>query len=315
MKTKEIKKLAEKLKRKLRQRKMNYEEIMDEFGIEYREAASLIYHLREDGTEVPYDTQENNTRYFWVPKTPMRQDQFKSYQLDKTGSGWHKIGVVSDTHLGSKYEDLASLEDVYDKMEDEAVELVLHAGDVTDGDGKVYRGHLNNIRVYGYHNLLDYSEKNYPSRDGVKTAAIAGNHDMSFWKHGGADILKSLCSRRGDIEYLGQETATVDLDGLQVYIVHPSGGVPYARSYRAQKTVEQMVNKPDVMISGHRHIAMYMPYLDVHTLEAGCFQEQTPYLARKGLFPEIGGWILEYKLDDDGVLEEMKPRWLDYRKQ
>jgi len=87
--------------------------------------------------------------------------------------------------------------------------------------------------------------------------------------------------------------------------MHPSGGIPYARSYRLQKVVEQIAPelKPHILFLGHLHAACWLPaYRNVESIMVGCFESQTPYLREKALFPLIAGAIFEYQKDEDGLI-------------
>ncbi len=85
--------------------------------------------------------------------------------------------------------------------------------------------------------------------------------------------------------------------------MHGDSGNTYARSYRMQKIIEQAAPeaKPDVLVLGHYHTNVLLPeYRNVTGLQLGCFQAQTPYLVRKGLYPEVSGWIVEFKVNNKG---------------
>ena len=47
-------------------------------------------------------------------------------------------------------------------------------------------------------------------------------------------------------------------------------------------------------------------------LQAGCFQGQTAYLKEHGLYPAIGGWVLECTLTDTGLLQQIAPHWIGF---
>lgn len=308
----ELKKKLTKLKRLLKTGKYDYEAIQDMLDVDYDYARKLVQLLRDKGIEVRFDVHKGR-RYFYIPDAPDEINGSHYFRVPADKDGYFKIAIIGDTHLGSKYEALEELHDFYDLLEKERVPLVIHAGDLTDGNGKQYQGHLNEIKVYGFENLLEYVVNNYPKREGIKTVVISGNHDLSFWKQNGVDLVKAVSRERDDILYAGQLYATIEVNGVKIYVVHPDGGICYSRSYRLQKMIEQMEQRPDIVVRGHLHISMYLPYLGVHGFEAGCFQRQTPYLARKGLRPEIGGWIIELKVED-GKIKEIKPRWISYGK-
>lgn len=130
-----------------------------------------------------------------------------------------------------------------------------------------------------------------------------GNHDESHYKTSGHDIGLMLSRRRNDMNYYGFYGAKIDICGVKnlLYINHGAGGGAYARSYNLQKFVEQMApdQKPFMLFQGHYHTMCWLPmYRNVSSWRTPCFQSQTPYLKRKGLYPEIGGLIVEFKIYD-----------------
>ena len=71
----------------------------------------------KDGEFVKYDKTK-------VIDTPLNISTNKSHV---------KIGFLSDTHLGSIYDDVISLKKLYSIAEDKNIDYMFHAGDVTDG--------------------------------------------------------------------------------------------------------------------------------------------------------------------------------------
>ena len=133
-----------------------------------------------------------------------------------------RLGVVSDTHLGSQYQALAELEAVYDEFACRGVSAVMHAGDVFAGVG-MYRGQETDEllpAVDTYSRQVDYAEAEYPARDGITTYMIAGNHDLDgAFSRSLSSPVRALASRRRDITYLGDDRASVELtNGATVMI-------------------------------------------------------------------------------------------------
>jgi predicted phosphodiesterase len=215
-----------------------------------------------------------------------------------------RLGVVSDTHLGSQKQQLTYLRMFYRRAADRGVKIILHGGDLCDGDGRVYPGQQYDLFVHGYRKQLDYIAEHYPRQEGVTTYVIAGNHDWSFYQRGGADILAALAERRSDIRYLGPMSARLNFDGITVQLIHLKSGLTYARSYRLQKVIEQMApeQKTNMLFAGDRHSWAHIPqYRNVYGWQLGCFQAQTEYEKRLGLFPEIGGIIVEVDYGTEGA--------------
>jgi len=222
-----------------------------------------------------------------------------------------RVGVVSDTHLCSKEQQLTFLHDAYAYFEREGIDLVLHPGDLHAGNGKVYRGQIYDMFIHGFDERVEYVIEYYPRVEGVTTKLIAGNHDLADLKESGHDFCRAVCDRRPDLHYLGQRGAYVIVHGVRFYLMHPDGGVPYARSYRLQKVIEQFAPeaKPNVLLMGHLHVVDVLPkYRNVTGLICGCFEAQTSYLKAKGLNPEIGFWVLDVTANDQGIAS-VKIEW------
>lgn len=166
----------------------------------------------------------------------------------------------------------------------------------------MYRGQEYELFVHGADAQRDYVIENYPS--GIRTYMISGNHDASFWAVSGYNIVQAICSARNDLVFLGDDYAIYMVGKIKIALMHGGGGVAYARSYKLQKIIEQIApeNKPNMLFLGHYHVEAILPmYRNVLGIQLPCFQSQTPYLARKGLYPEVGGWIIEFGTDNKGL--------------
>lgn len=220
-----------------------------------------------------------------------------------------KLAVISCTQLGSKFQQLTHLKTFYQYIQEEGVKAVLHLGDMVDGID-VYRGHEYELFLHGAKAQKDYCIEHYPRMEnGGKTFVITGNHDHSFMKKAGEEILEGIAKEREDIEYLGMYGAYPQIGGLNIYMQHGGSGVSYARSYRLQKNVEQFSPdaKPDIYFLGHYHVSCALfEYRNVTSFMIPCFQSQTPFLRRKALYPEIGGLIIEFTVNNKPVAKGRK---------
>jgi predicted phosphodiesterase len=221
---------------------------------------------------------------------------------------WIRMGVVSDTHLCSRFQQLTALHEAYAVFEAEGIGDVLHAGDISDGQN-VYPGHTFEIAVHGADAQADYIVENYPKVEGVETHFISGNHDEDHWKRSGFDIGRHIARERPDMEYLGTSGATVSVGGIDIYLWHGAGGVAYARSYKIQRRIEQFSpqEKPRVLLVGHWHCQCVLPmYRNVFAIQLGCLQAQTTFEKRLGLYPEVTYGILDILPDDVGGIARVR---------
>ena len=216
------------------------------------------------------------------------------------------IGVVSDTHLGSNCQQITLLHEAYNIMRLRGIKTVLHAGDVVEGNGKLFRGQVYEMFLHGADAMIDYTVKYYPKFKGMTTYIMGGSHDYSFFKEGGTDVLMRIAEQREDIQNLGMFGAYMKIGRLLIYIMHGTGGNAYARSYKMQKIIEQIPpeKKPHILLLGHYHTQCHLPtYRNVAGFQLPCFQTQTNYLMAKALFPEVGFLILTITPNAKGIFK------------
>jgi predicted phosphodiesterase len=239
----------------------------------------------------------------------MKQIKLEAYQ-----GKWYRFGFVTDTQLGSKYEKLDLLNAAYKVFRNEGIQVVLHAGDLLDGE-KMYRGQEYELHTHGFKNQVAYAVQHYPKFKGMVTYFILGNHDLSFYKRAGAEVGEAIAEKRKDMIYLGQEEADVSLNDIKIRLVHPSSGTAYAISYKIQKYIESLSGgqKPHIMLFGHYHKSEFLPcYRSVFAIQGGCLQGQTAFMRRMSISAHIGFWICEFLVDNVGSLVRFKAEFFAY---
>lgn len=238
--------------------------------------------------------------------------QEKRVKLAPKSVKHHRFGVVSDTHMGSKYQQLTYLHEFYDLCKKEKIDTVLHVGDLVHGSPKMHRDMILESFVHGADAQTEYAITNYPKVPGITTHLIAGNHDTSFWEDSGTDVVAAFCKQREDCHYLGRRGAFIEMGGVSIYLWHPRGGGAYALSYKLQKFVEQVApdQKPHMVLTGHWHSPAHIPaYRNVEAFRLPCYQSQTPFEKTLALHPVIGGVILDMWTSPDGI-EDLQTKWV-----
>ena len=238
----------------------------------------------------------------------------KDHTADWNGNNVICFGLIGDTQMGSKYSQISYLHKFYDICANRNIVDIYHTGDITDGL-KMRPGHEYELYCVSADELKNDVVKNYPKYYGITTHFITGNHDASLYKHVGYDIGQAIDNQRDDMKYLGRDCAVVHLTpNCTLELRHPWDGTAYAISYKPQKMIEAMESdsKPNILAIGHYHKAEYIFYRNVHCLQTGCFQSQTPFTRGKGISVHLGGWIITVQVDANGYIQRIIPEFIPF---
>jgi len=232
---------------------------------------------------------ENNEQYIKELEQNNRVLQEKVNELTKTEkqqidfSGKRcRIGVMSDSHKASLYEEQPLEDRLIKYFNDKKVDMVLHAGDFLDGE-KMYKGHEYELAKYGADAQIQHAVETFPYSK-APVYFITGNHDGAYWKTAGIDVGQRLDAERDDLHYVGAEQRTIQLKpNADIMLMHPGGGCSYAFSYKPQKLIESFSGgeKPNILLSGHYHKFNHLFYRNVQGFMVPCTQNQTPFMKRK----------------------------------
>lgn len=291
------------------------EELSDHFDIGVGKIRSIIEELSAQGHNFKTD---NGVVVF---SNIIQKSDSTQVDIKKMSTGYFKFGAIGDNHLCSRYARLDVLNALYDLYEAEGVKVVYNTGNWIDGEARFNKHDLN---THGMDNQINYFVENYPKRKGIKTYFIAGDdHEGWYTQREGIDIgkyaeIKARQAGRDDLIYLGYMEADVIIPAKNgqtvIRILHPGGGSSYAISYTIQKIVEsyQGGEKPHVLLAGHYHKADYVFCREVHCVQTGTTQDQSPFMRKKKLAAHLGGWIIEMQTDDNGVVTRFKQEFMPF---
>lgn len=241
--------------------------------------------------------------------------EFGRLPLEAINTGdWFKYGLVGDTHLCCKEERLAELHTTYDLFKQEGVTTVFHAGNIVDGYIPKING--NSVFATGISSQSQYVIDNYPQREGITTYFITGDDHEGWWQKNGDFnfgaylAMKAKDQGRNDLQYIGHVESDVEIKSKSrgkgsvstiIKVQHPGGGSAYSRSYTGQKQVEAFEGgeKPDILVQGHYHVSNMMNDRNIYVISLPGFQDQTIFARKKRLRMEVGGGIVEFKVNPD----------------
>ena len=229
------------------------------------------------------------------------------------------IGLVSDTHIGNRENQLHSLYDFYNEAARRGIKDIYHGGDISDGfyniPTRITYPEQTPFKTFDAQGL--YILKAYPYKRGIVTHLITGNHDLSHIRNGGANIGNWLEASRKDIEYLGHNEATVLIDDvLKLGLRHPIDGSSKSFSYKVQNKIENMPSgdKENILAYAHYHKYYYSMIRNTHTFMLPAFCAATQFERDAGLLNYVGGVFLTVYYDSRNgnvIYLEAEPRLYD----
>lgn len=238
--------------------------------------------------------------------------------------GTFLFGFTSDNHLGSKYSRLDVLNSLYDEFAAQKVDRVFNAGNWIDGEARFNK---HDLLVHGFENQLRYLAEHYPQRKGIVTHAVAGD-DHEGWtaQREGLDpgrAAERMMRDAGRTDWVdhGYMEAFIRLKNAKtgkstmLHLMHPGGGSAYATSYTVQKIVEGYDGgeKPAVLLAGHYHKLSYNLVRNVHAIQTGTTQDQTPFMRKKKISAHVGGGICQLRQDPDtGAIIACRTEFLNF---
>jgi predicted phosphodiesterase len=229
-----------------------------------------------------------------------------------------RFGAFADAHIGH----MCFREDVFDaavaSFRQESVDFVLNAGDTLEGmSGR--EGHIYELLHMGYSEQMKEFGSQFEKFGDTPVYSIEAQNSHSGWfnnkANAGVDIGEELQKASPPYQFVGYDDQDFVLDsGLIIRLTHPGGGTAYAISYRAQKYIESLSGgkKPHIVIQGHFHKALYIFYRNIHFFDAGCLQEQSPYLKKLRSPAMLGYWVIDVKYNKTNWCCEVTPKFYPF---
>lgn len=281
---------------------ISIEYFMDKFHCNFQELKGILELCKIYGKEV-YLEANGDTIIFKKPtlkKITSTKGKFSLDELIHT-----ELLVVSDTHFGNNHQQLHLLNNVYEEAYNRGITTALHVGDMVDGNYTNRPEQPRQQFLHGFDEQVGYVVDMYPKVSGITTKYILGSHDETHYKNGQATVNKWLSYCRPDMEFLGQDTGTVVINGVKIVLDHPGGGSAQALSYKPQKRIEILESgtKPKILLIGHYHKSYSFVYRNVRGINVPCFCDKTQFQQKQGLLNVVGAYFLDIYSDKYGNIQ------------
>ncbi len=275
-------------------------------------------NIKSDTINKPDNLEDKKQRLFEQIKDKLSYEELKmisksidpsktttkseiNLNLDKNSV---KIGVFTDSHIGSVYFKEEWWDYALKTFEDSGVDFICHVGDLTEGLSE-RKGHWYDLTHIGYE-----AQKNYAiellNRTTIPIYGIDGNHDRWYIKSANAVICKDVERGVKHYTFLGSDEGDIHLnDNVSIKLWHGEDGSSYATSYRIQKLIESFSvgEEPDVLLCGHTHKTVFMPNeRNVFAFGAGSMCSQSKWMRSKRLANHSGFWVIDINFNEEKVL-------------
>lgn len=272
------------------------DDICKELQLSKEELFSLLRKISDSG--IPLNVLNGGILTFKSAETIK-----KPYNI-KMGKGHIRLGLIGDTHLASKYDDLDLLNRIYDKAEKRKIDAIFHSGDLVDGIVSV-PNYFENLKEETYTGQMKYVIDKYPKYSG-KTFAISGNHD-DYWTHlTGKEIIKDISKERKDIVYLGPSKRIIYIDGLKINVLH--GRFKQEGKVKSVKTLIDIIpeeKRPHFIHLGHYHTSLADTYEGVQFFRTSSLVRESPYNMNRMHINEQSIYWIDVYFDDDGKVDKI----------
>jgi len=285
---------------------MSIETFMEKFHISSNELKGLLELCRLYGKDITIE-RVNDTKVF--KKNTLRSHSTSKASIIEPRLNHNQICVVSDTHIGNIHNQIHLLNNIYQEAYNRGISIVLHVGDVVDGN---YPNRPESPRqqfLHGFDEQAGYVVDMYPEIDGLKTYYILGSHDETHYKNGQSTINNWISRCRKDMIYLGQDIGEFKLDNIKIVLDHPGGGSAKSLSYKPQQRIERLEShtKPKILLIGHYHKSYSFVYRNVQCISVPALCDTTQFQQKQGLSNYLGAYFLDIYSDKNGNIEYFEP--------
>jgi predicted MPP superfamily phosphohydrolase/biotin operon repressor len=215
-----------------------------------------------------------------------------------------RIGLASETHIGSKYSSANLLGAAWEIFDSYNTDLIILVGDLFVG--KEYKRKLEEVLVKSSSDQIELARRIFPySNIGLKTHVVAGPQDVLYERGRTINLVQELRKVRRDIIPEGVGIHKFPIYDTNVQIIAENSVTyeknPIGKTYDLQRRMENLEvekGKKTVLTLGGYHSFAVIPYRNgiVYGILLPSLISQTPSLARKNINPIIGVVLVELSL-------------------
>ena len=292
--------------KELTEKEISLSEVSRILEINEFEVLGLLRELRQDGINIGIQKKDDDIYLFNHGERELNKDNRYQFYTDEDNE--FKFVAISDTRLGSKYQQLTILNDIYLKAYEMGYRNVILCGNISEGLFPVTNTYSDTNFLADTLEQVDYITQYYPYVEGMKTYFITGTRDEKHLKSNKINIGKRISDLREDMVYLGHTSCNVEIDKVNMLVFSPKLEKTYTVSYRPQQQVDSFrsEDKPDIILYGGLLQMEKMTYRSVKCISVPSVCATTKEMSDKRYSNTVGAWYVTVATDKYGNLENVR---------
>jgi len=266
------------------------------------EALALVKYIQDSGINIVVNARDDDI--YMINRGDFELEDNKPYEFHTDKNNEFKFVAIADTRFGSKYQQLSILNDIYEKADELGYKNVFLCGNISNGLYDISNMYSETSFLDDTQRQIDYILENYPKIDGMKTYLVNGKTDSKHLKKNITSIGKKLAEGRDDFVYLGNLSANVKIDNVNMQILAPNLSKTYTVSYRPQQQIDsyRSEDKPDILLMGGYLQMEKFTYRGVTEISVPSVCATTPKMNDRRYSNTVGAWYVTVETDLKGNL-------------
>ncbi len=284
-------------------------DVCNHFGINILEFSCIVNRLKASGINIIVSGSGDDASVLNLDERNLSGDNI--FTLDIGNDTEFNALVISDTRLGSKYQQLSRLNFAYQEAWRNGIDKTILLGDVTEGLYGLNNPYYDTLFADTTDKQVDYVIDNYPYIEGMKTYFITGDQDATHTAKNGMDIGRIISEERDDMIYLGNMRCTLNIRKMKILAQHLKiGAFDRAKtiSLKPQDAIYAMRSeeKVDIILDGHILASQQMTERSMREIAVPSLVATTPKIRKSAIPHNVGFVLLKTKLTRDGKFDNME---------
>ncbi len=222
-------------------------EISMELGLSNKQLFNMLSLLKNKGIDF-------NRKYYEtgdIIYTPKKKIDFISLPKENVlytlkDSKKLTMVVIADIHIGSTFENLTYLDQLYDYCIKENIHVIINCGDILDGTFGSSKKEKDGLLQ------IDSFLKQYPFDKNIINVTVLGNHDFSILENMGINFEEVLNSYRHDFLTLGYHQGILKIKNDFIVLEHKKT----SNHYPCIENMDSRKGYPLVLEGHHHHMGL-----------------------------------------------------------